>query len=312
MSKAMRGALALCLAAACLFTLPASGQSLEGERERVSYMIGMDVGQSLERVGPDLDHDAFARAIANVFQGGEPLLDPAGAEAANRAMMLRAAHRGGQPMQGMPPGAPPPEVDREQVGLLLGLQIGNSLLPLRDGIDLPVLLQAMRTRVEGGELLMTRAEADELRAGLAAQAQQRVEAEAAQLGERNRAEGAAFLSANRHEPGVITTPSGLQYKVLRDGYGQRPLPRSRVRVHYHGTLLDGTVFDSSRDRNEPAEFSLGQVIPGWTEGVALMQEGAKYRFWVPGTLGYGATGTPGGPIGPNATLVFDVELLDVL
>ncbi|MGO1892107.1 MAG: FKBP-type peptidyl-prolyl cis-trans isomerase [Luteimonas sp.] len=99
---------------------------------------------------------------------------------------------------------------------------------------------------------------------------------------------------------------------LEFGSGQRPLPRSRVRVHYHGTLLDGTVFDSSYDRNQPAEFSLGQVIPGWTEGVALMPVGAKYRFWIPGQLGYGASGTSGGPIGPNATLVFDIELLDVL
>ncbi|MGO1540872.1 MAG: FKBP-type peptidyl-prolyl cis-trans isomerase N-terminal domain-containing protein [Luteimonas sp.] len=314
MRIAMRGLLALCLAAAALSTAGAAAQQqvLASERDRVSYMVGMDLGQSLEPVGPDIDHDALARSIASVFQGEEPLLDEATAQATGQAMSLRAAFRSGQPMQGMPPGASPPDVDPQQVGLLLGLQVGQSLLPLREEIELPVVLQALRTRVDGGEPLMTAAEASELRTAFAAQAQQRMQAEAAQLGERNRAEGAAFLAGNRDEPGVITTPSGLQYKVIRDGSGQRPLPRSRVRVHYHGTLLDGTVFDSSYDRNQPAEFSLGQVIPGWTEGVALMPVGAKYRFWIPGQLGYGASGTSGGPIGPNATLVFDIELLDVL
>jgi len=111
---------------------------------------------------------------------------------------------------------------------------------------------------------------------------------------------------------VFTTPSGLQYMVLRQGAGERPQPSDRVRVNYHGTLLDGTVFDSSYERGQPAEFALDQVIPGWTEGVALMPVGGKYRFWIPGELAYGAKGTPGGPIGPNATLVFDVELMAVL
>lgn len=312
MLKTMRGAAALCLAVACLMALPAHAQALQGERERVSYMIGMDVGQSLEPVAPDLDVAALGRSIDNVFQGGEPLLDEAAAQATGQAMMQRAASRSGQPMAGMPPGAAPPEVDREQVGLLAGLQVGHSLLPLRDEIELPVLMQALRARLEGGELLMTQAEVEAERAAFSERLEQRMQAEAAELGERNRAEGEAFLAANRTESGVITTPSGLQYQVIRQGSGQRPQPGSRVRVHYHGTLLDGTVFDSSYERNEPAEFGLGQVISGWTEGVGLMPVGAKYRFWIPSGLGYGASGTPGSPIGPNATLVFDVELLDVL
>lgn len=312
MSKAMRGAVALCLAAAAVFMLPAAAQPLDGERERISYVIGMDVGQSLAPVGEDMDYDAFERALANALQGGEPLVDTETAQSVGMVLMLRAAHRAGQPMQGLPPGSAPPEVDAVQAGLMLGADVGRSLAPVGGEIELPVLMRALRARIEGGELLLSEAEADALRTGFSARVQERMQAEAAQLGERNRAEGEAFLAGNRDQPGVITTGSGLQYKVIRQGSGPRPMPTDRVRVHYHGTLLDGTVFDSSYERGEPAEFGLRQVIPGWTEGVALMPVGAKYRFWIPGQLAYGASGTPGGPIGPNATLVFDVELLDVL
>ncbi|MFZ7094854.1 FKBP-type peptidyl-prolyl cis-trans isomerase N-terminal domain-containing protein [Luteimonas dalianensis] len=312
MSKAMRGAVALCLAVASLFALPAIAQQLQGERERVSYMIGMDVGQSLEPIGPDLDYEAFERALANAFQGGEPLLDAEAAQAVGMVLMLRAAERAGQPLQGLPPGTPAPEVDREQVGLMVGADVGRSLSAVGDEIELPVMMRALRTRIEGGQLLLDEQEAEALRTAFSARIQERTRAEAAQLGERNRAEGEAFLAENRANKGVITTASGLQYMVIRQGSGQRPLPSSRVRVHYHGTLLDGTVFDSSYERGEPTEFGLNQVIPGWTEGVALMPVGAKYRFWIPGSLAYGAAGTRGGPIGPNATLIFDVELLDVL
>jgi FKBP-type peptidyl-prolyl cis-trans isomerase FkpA len=100
--------------------------------------------------------------------------------------------------------------------------------------------------------------------------------------------------------------------VLRQGAGLRPKATDRVRVNYHGTLPDGTVFDSSVDRGQPIDFALNQVIAGWTEGVSMMPVGAKYRFWIPGDLAYGARGTPGGPIGPNQMLIFDVELLDIV
>ena len=124
--------------------------------------------------------------------------------------------------------------------------------------------------------------------------------------------GKKFLEENGKREGVVTTASGLQYMVLRQGNGQRPRPTDRVRVNYHGTLLDGTVFDSSYDRGQEAEFPLNQVIAGWTEGVAMMPVGSKFRFWIPGELAYGARGTPGGPIGPNATLQFDVELMTIV
>jgi len=109
---------------------------------------------------------------------------------------------------------------------------------------------------------------------------------------------------------VLTTPSGLQYMVLREGSGPRPMASDTVRVNYEGKLLDGTVFDSSYERGEPAEFPLNRVIAGWTEGLSLMPVGAKYRFWIPSDLAYGASGSPP-KIGPNATLTFDVELLGI-
>lgn len=125
------------------------------------------------------------------------------------------------------------------------------------------------------------------------------------------AEGKAFLETNAKREGVVTTKSGLQYLVLTEGTGRSPKATDRVRCHYEGTLIDGTVFDSSYKRGEPADFPLNGVIPGWTEGVQLMKEGAKYRFFIPYLLGYGEQGA-GSSIPPYATLIFDVELIKVL
>ena len=124
----------------------------------------------------------------------------------------------------------------------------------------------------------------------------------------NQKAGEAFMTTNKTTDGVKTTASGLQYKVLKEGSGAKPSATSTVTVHYKGTLLDGKQFDSSYDRGQPATFQLNQVIPGWTEGVQLMTPGAKYQFWIPGNLGYGPQGSPP-TIPPNATLVFEVELL---
>jgi FKBP-type peptidyl-prolyl cis-trans isomerase len=127
----------------------------------------------------------------------------------------------------------------------------------------------------------------------------------------NSEKGEAFLAQNAKKEGVKTTASGLQYKVLKEGAGKSPQATDTVSVHYRGTLLDGTEFDSSIKRGQPAEFPLNRVIPGWTEGVQLMKVGAKYQFTIPSKLAYGASGTPGGPIPPNATLIFEVELLAI-
>ncbi len=126
-----------------------------------------------------------------------------------------------------------------------------------------------------------------------------------------RRKGEEFLEKNKENEGIHVTESGLQYKILEEGSGPKPKATDTVSVHYRGTLLDGTQFDSSYERGQPAEFPLNQVIKGWTEGVQLMDEGAKYKFWIPSDLAYGNNPRPGGPIKPGQTLVFEVELLEV-
>lgn len=127
----------------------------------------------------------------------------------------------------------------------------------------------------------------------------------------NQETGKKFLAENKTNEGVQTTESGLQYKVLEEGSGASPTAEDTVTVNYEGTLLDGEVFDSSYERGQPADIPLNRVIPGWTEGIQLMKEGATYKFWIPGELAYGPNPRPGGPIGPNETLIFEVELIEV-
>ncbi len=131
------------------------------------------------------------------------------------------------------------------------------------------------------------------------------------LKEKNKAEGEAFLAENKTKEGVVETESGLQYKVIDEGTGKSPTAQSTVEVHYEGTLIDGTKFDSSYDRGETIEFPLNGVIRGWTEGLQLMKEGATYMFYIPSDLAYGENPRPGGPIKPNSTLIFKVDLITV-
>jgi FKBP-type peptidyl-prolyl cis-trans isomerase FklB len=138
-----------------------------------------------------------------------------------------------------------------------------------------------------------------------------VQKEKAAKSSENRKEGEAFLAANKTKPDVITLPSGLQYQILKQGDGPKPLSTDKVKCHYKGTLIDGTVFDSSIDRGQPIEFAVTGVIPGWTEALQLMPVGSKWRLFIPSNLGYGDQGA-GQAIKPGATLIFDIELLDIV
>ncbi len=278
---------------------------LTSDREKIGYAIGVDVASSFEPIASEVDVAALRRGIENAFTGGQPLLSQEDAQKTDQALRTVMMARSGQQVPGMAPGSQPPSVDREKVGLMLGsYAVGPSLAPIKDEIDLDSVFQAISTIFSKGTPLM-----DHQQAKAALQAFSTAKQSA--VAGKNREEGNAFLAKNKTQPGVVTTASGLQYQVIRAGSGEHPAPTSRVRVNYEGKLLDGTVFDSSYQRGEPITFGLDQVIKGWTEGVGLMPVGAKYRFWIPGELAYGENGTPGGPIGPNATLTFDVELLGV-
>jgi len=203
------------------------------------------------------------------------------------------------------------ETEKQKVSYMVGMMFGQQLGSIKDEIDLEIVAQAMSTTVAGGDLLMTQEEAQQVSQEFSRKMQGKMEAERKAAADANKAAGDKFLAENKNKPGVKTTASGLQYQIVREGRGPKPTANDTVRVHYTGTLLDGTKFDSSLDRGQPAEFPLSGVIPGWTEGLQLMPVGSKFKFWIPANLAYGEQGTPG-PIGPNQTLVFDVELLEIV
>jgi FKBP-type peptidyl-prolyl cis-trans isomerase FkpA len=203
------------------------------------------------------------------------------------------------------------ETERDKRSYLVGMQIGGSLAQIKDEIDLPIVIQAMETALKDGKLLLSEEEATEVQKAFSEHLQAKRVAEQQAAAKKNKEEGEAFLAKNRSGAGVKTTASGLQYKIVSEGKGPKPQATDTVKVHYTGTLLDGTKFDSSVDRGTPATFALNQVIPGWTEGLQLMPAGSKFTFWIPSDLAYGDRGTPG-PIGPNSTLKFDVELLEIV
>ena len=170
--------------------------------------------------------------------------------------------------------------------------------------------QAIKDAIAGKKLKVDNKEAQTLVNNFFAEQQARKEAAAAEAGRAAKAVGEDFLAENAKKDNIVVLPSGLQYEVIREGNGKKPSATSKVKCHYEGTLIDGTKFDSSYDRGEPATFGLNQVIAGWTEGLQLMTEGAKYRFFIPYNLGYGERGA-GASIPPYAALVFDVELIEV-
>lgn len=198
----------------------------------------------------------------------------------------------------------------EKISYALGLDIGGSLSELHTELDIATLIQAIQDTLTGGDVLLTGKEIAAVMQEFSKQmeAKQKQEVQAQQG--KNLTEGEMFMEENKNKEGVQTTTSGLQYKVLTEGDGAKPSATDRVTVHYRGTLLDGTEFDSSYKRGQPATFALNGVIKGWTEGLQLMKMGSKYEFVIPPELAYGKRGT-GGQIGPDATLIFEVELLDI-
>ena len=199
----------------------------------------------------------------------------------------------------------------DKLSYALGIGIGSQLAGMgTKELNIDDFAQAIKDAILGSELKVDNAEAQTLVQNFFQEQEAKQQAAAAEAGKAAKAAGEAFLAENGKKEGVVTLPSGLQYQVLEEGNGKKPSATDQVVCHYEGTLIDGTVFDSSYQRNQPATFGLNQVIAGWTEGVQLMQEGAKYRFFIPYNLAYGERGA-GAQIPPFAALVFDVELIEV-
>lgn len=199
----------------------------------------------------------------------------------------------------------------DKVSYALGLGIGRQLAQMgANDLSIEDFAAAIKDVIAGNELKVSNREAQTIVQEYFRKKEEKLNAERAEQGKVAKAEGEKYLAENAKKEGVTVLPSGLQYMVLKEGNGNKPKATDTVKCHYEGFLIDGTVFDSSVQRGEPAEFALNQVIAGWTEGLQLMQEGAKYRFFIPYILGYGEGGA-GASIPPFATLIFDVELLEV-
>ncbi|MFG1488906.1 FKBP-type peptidyl-prolyl cis-trans isomerase [Oceanospirillum sp. HFRX-1_2] len=202
-----------------------------------------------------------------------------------------------------------PKTEEDRLSYSLGLIMGQRLQQDFENLDVDMLAQAIKDTY-AGNLKMTETELRETMQAFQQKKMLEQQEAQAKAAEANLKAGQKFLSENGKKKGVVTTESGLQYQVLTAGNGAKPALTDQVKVHYEGKLLNGEVFDSSYQRGEPVTFGLNQVIPGWQEGLQLMSVGSKWKIFIPSDLAYGPGGT-GGPIGPNETLIFEVELLDI-
>jgi FKBP-type peptidyl-prolyl cis-trans isomerase len=199
---------------------------------------------------------------------------------------------------------------KDKVSYSIGMNIGKSIKRDNVDVDPDLLLRGIKDVLSGGTLLMTDQEAQSTLSTLQSDLRKKQDQEMQQLAETNKKEGDAFLAANKAKDGVVALPSGLQYKILQEGTGPKPTAADTVTVNYRGTLVDGTEFDSSYKRGQPASFPVGGIIKGWTEALLLMPVGSKWQLFIPPDLAYGQR-QAGPTIGPNSTLVFEVELLSI-
>ena len=200
---------------------------------------------------------------------------------------------------------------KEKASYAIGMNIGKNLK--RDSVDVDpaVLYRGLKDAFAGSKLLLTDEEAKTALTVLQTEVRAKEEAKTKAAAVENKKTGEAFLAANKSKEGVVTLPSGLQYKIIKAGTGPKPAAEDTVLCHYRGTLVDSTEFDSSYKRGEPLKIPVGGVIKGWTEAIQLMPVGSKWQLYIPSDLAYGERGAPGSPIGPNSTLIFDVELISI-
>jgi FKBP-type peptidyl-prolyl cis-trans isomerase len=212
--------------------------------------------------------------------------------------------------------APALTTRKDKFSYALGMNIGNGY---KQGLekqsvefDANLIAQGVKDALSGAKTRLTDEEAKAVLTEVQTEVNKQRQEKLKEASDKNKAEGEAFLAANKSKEGVVTLPSGLQYKILTAGIGPKPTASDQVNCNYRGTLIDGTEFDSSYKRGKPATFGVGQVIKGWTEALQLMPIGSKWQLFIPSSLAYGERGGPGGAIGPNEALIFEVELLSIV
>jgi FKBP-type peptidyl-prolyl cis-trans isomerase FkpA len=240
-----------------------------------------------------------ATAVAGAQQTAKPAQKPAAQPAKPAAQSAAPAQQSGKP-----------ESVQDRASYVIGYNLGRTLKQNDVNANSDLIVKGLHDGLTGANGMLTDAEMQSTMQEFQKQVQSQQEAKQKVIGEKNKTEGEAFLAKNKARAGVKTTASGLQYEVEKEGTGPTPKATDTVTVNYKGTLMDGSTFDSSYDRGQPATFVLNQVIPGWTEGVQLMKVGSKYKFYIPSALGYGDKGA-GNTIGPNSPLIFEVELLSI-
>jgi FKBP-type peptidyl-prolyl cis-trans isomerase len=249
-------------------------------------------------------------SIANLLTVGVLLAGTVLAQQTPAAPMPSAPSQSGAAAAAAPSDNSPFKTDKEKASYALGMNIGSTFVRQSVDVDPNVLVQGLKDEMAGGKTLMSEDEARATLTKLQAEMRQKQMEKMQAEGEANKKEGAEFLAANKAKAGVITLPSGLQYKVVSNGTGPKPVATDTVVCNYRGTLINGKEFDSSYKRGEPATFPVSGVIKGWTEALQLMPVGSKWQLFVPADLAYGERG-PSPDIGPNATLIFDVELISI-
>ncbi|HSW44674.1 MAG TPA: FKBP-type peptidyl-prolyl cis-trans isomerase [Phycisphaerae bacterium] len=214
------------------------------------------------------------------------------------------------PAASQPAGESVFKTDKEKASYAIGMSIASNMKTREVDLDVDLMAMAMKDVMTGKKTAMTEEEMQQVLMDFQRKMQDSFQKQQAELGEKNKVDGAKYLEEHKKQEGVKATPSGLQYKVLKSGGGKEsPKPEDRVSVHYKGTLIDGKTFDSSYDRGQPASFTVGGVIKGWTEALQMMKVGDKWEVTIPPDLAYGPTGRQNIP--PNSVLVFEVELLDI-
>jgi len=203
-----------------------------------------------------------------------------------------------------------PKNQKDKVSYIIGMDIGTNLKKQAIDINPDILFKGLKDGLSGNKPLLAEKEMQDTIAAFQKEMKTKQEEMMKKIGEMNKKEGETFLAGNKKKEGVVTLPSGLQYKVMKQGSGKKPKSTDTVTTHYKGTLIDGTEFDSSYRRGQPVSFPVNGVIAGWTEALQLMEEGAKWQLFIPSPLAYGEKGA-GPQIGPNATLIFEVELISI-